>query len=601
VASRALALLLAGLAAACASPAPLPPAPEIDASLVARDATWLADDAREGRGAGSRGLAEAAEYLARGFREAGLAPGAPGGGYLQRFEMPVAIRVLRQELAAGGATLGPGDFGAFLASASAEAAGELVFAGYGITSPHDGWDDYAGLPVEGRVVLVLDDRPVGPQGPLGGAGGVAFLLRREKIANARRHGAAAVLIAPSAAEQAPVPGEQSPEAANPTVQSSGIPALWLSRPAAERIVAAAGGASLAELQAGIDAAFRPASRALGGLRAALAVEIERRRGEAANVIAVREGADPQLAREALVIGAHYDHLGRGDHGSLAADRIGEVHNGADDNASGAAGLLALARTFGAAPPTRRTLVLAAFSGEELGLFGSRAYAEDPAVPLGDTVAMLNLDMIGRLRDGELSVFGTGSAEGFPELALRAGEGLGLALRLGGDGYAPSDQTTFYARGVPVLFFFTGAHAEYHTPDDDANLLNAEGQARVLEVVYRAAQALLEDEGRPRLIAAPAPAERGDGPGYGPYLGTVPDFVPTPGPGVRIQAVRPDSPAARAGLRAGDRIVAFDGASVESLEEFAALLFASRAGARVEIEVLRDGERLLLEATLGRRR
>ncbi len=582
---------------ACATP--LPPAPPMQAERVARDVAWLADDAREGRGPGSPGVAAAAAYLEAGFRAAGLEPGGEDG-YRQAFPMPVAIRVARQALSVDGAPLQPGvDFGALVSSADGEVAGEVVFAGYGISAPHSGWDDYAGLDVEGRVVLVLDDRPGGREGPLGDRSANRFLLRSEKVANARRHGAAAVLLAPSAAD---APGEPEPAGSNPTTQPSGIVALWLGRGAAERLVAAAGGPTLAELQAAIDASG-PDSQALPGVRLEAAVAIEREQGVGVNVIGIRRGSDPALRAEAVVIGAHYDHLGRGPYGSLAPDRNGEIHNGADDNASGAAGLLELARAFATAPPTRRSLVLAAFAGEELGLTGSRAYVESPPVPLADTAAMLNLDMVGRLRDGGLNVFGTETSPEFPALVERAAQGIPVALQLGAGGYAPSDQTSFYARNVPVLLFFTGVHPEYHTPDDDADRIDAEGETRVLEVVFRTARALLDAEDRPALVASGPPprARAGASRGYGPYLGTVPDFVATPGPGVRIQAVRAGSPAEQAGQRAGDRIVDFDGASVANLEEFAALLFASRAGDAVEIVVLRDGERVATRATLGRRR
>jgi hypothetical protein len=379
--------------------------------------------------------------------------------------------------------------------------------------------------------------------------------------------------------------------------------LSLSRDAAERLVALGGGPSLAERQRAIDASLRTASEPLAGVELELAVAIERQMGEAVNVVGVLEGADPELRREAVVLGAHYDHLGRGEFGSLAPQRRGEVHNGADDNASGTAGLLALARAFARAERPRRSLVFAAFAGEEIGLFGSRAYVENPAVPLPDTVAMLNLDMVGRLRDAGLVVLGTGSSPAFPPLVRRALRGLGLEAAFREDGFAPSDQTSFYGRDVPVLMFFTGPHPQYHTPDDDAERIDAEGEARVLAAVYRTARALLDADGRPELVAAkaPAPAPGGGGYGYGPYLGTIPSFGGPEGPGVLLQGVVPGSPAEAAGIRAGDRIVAFEGTSVANLEEYAARLFAARPGQEVRIGLLRDGSRIEAVAKLGRRR
>jgi hypothetical protein len=595
------------LAAGCAAWPPwesaLPPAPPMDAGRIAADVRWLADDAREGRGPGTQGLAAAAAWLADEFRAAGLAPGGDDGGYLQRFEMPVSIRVVSERLRAGALELAPQrDFAALLSSADARAGGPLVFAGYGISAPERGYDDWAQADVRGAVALVLDDRPGGDEGPFEGVHANVYLSRAHKVASARDRGAVAVLLAPSTPDGGDAALlEAGQPSANPSQQSSGIAVLSLSRPAAERVVALAGGPSLAERQREIDAALRPATQVLSGVSVDLEVRIERRMGTAANVVGVLEGSDPELRREAVVVGAHYDHLGRGEFGSLAPARRGEVHNGADDNASGTAGVLELARALARGERPRRSVVFAVFAGEEIGLFGSRAYVERPAVPLADTVAMLNLDMVGRLREGNLVVFGTGSSPGFPALVRRALSGLPLEASFSEDGFAPSDQTSFYARDVPVLMFFTGAHPQYHTPDDDAERVDAEGEARVLAAAYRVARELLDDAERPAVVAATPPPPAGEGGGYGPYLGTVPSFGGPAGPGVLLQGVAPGSPAEAAGIREGDRIVAFDGTSVANLEEYAARLFAARPGQEVRIGLLRGGERLEVVARLGRRR
>ncbi|HTF35516.1 MAG TPA: M20/M25/M40 family metallo-hydrolase [Myxococcota bacterium] len=604
-----LALLLA--LSSCGGPArwtrPVPEAPMIDATKVAEDVGWLADDAREGRGLGTAGLDSAARYLANGFRDAGLAPGGRGGAYLSPFEMPVAIRITRADLVLGEIALVRGrDFEAYLSSADGEAQGEVVFAGYGISADGLGYDDYAGLDATGKIALVLDYRPADATGPLNGAAGAPYLSRAYKTLNARRHGAIAVLIAPSIVPT-PEVVERLPRAdsANPTLQAGETIALAVSRAAAERIVAGARGPSLALRQAGIDASGQPGSAPLAGARVRVRVQIERRMGTVSNVVGILRGSDPALGREAVVVGAHYDHLGRGEYGSLAPDRRGEVHPGADDNASGTAGLLALARAFGAATPPPRTLVLVAFTGEEAGLVGSSEYVRNPAWPLADTIAMVNLDMIGRLRDQHLTVFGADTSPAFESLVDRAAAGLELTPSFENGAFGPSDQTSFYSQGVPVLFFFTGTHPQYHTPDDQAALVNAIGEAQVLRLVYRTTAALLAAPQRPPAIAhaqpvhAAGPAQAG--PGYGPYLGTIPEFGGPPVRGVRIQGVRTGSPAEAAGLHGGDVIVEFDGAAVANLEEFSALLFTARPGQRVEIEAIRDGVRIRTAATLGQRR
>lgn len=602
-AALALALFLGGCAAAPRWTAPLPPLRAIDASAVASDVAWLADDAREGRAVGTAGLEASARWIAERFREIGLEPGAPDGSYLQRFEMPVAIHVGSAQLEVAGRALRRGeDYDALLSSASGEARGGLVFAGFGVSAPELGWDDWAGVDARGRIALVLEDRPAGDGHPLAGSKATAHLSRAAKLLAARRHGAVAVLLLPSAAEPADVlAGGAGATGGNPTLQASQSIALGLSRRAAEELVArAAGGASLAAWQREIEALGRPASRPLAGGEARVAVRIEREIATVANVVAVRRGADPELAREAVLAGAHYDHLGHGAFGSLAPDRRGEVHNGADDNASGVAGLLALARVF-AAEPGRRTLVLVAFTGEEAGLVGSAEYVRSPAWPLADTVAMLNLDMIGRLREDAVTIFGVATSPSFRSLVQQASDGSGLAPAFEDDGFGPSDQTSFYARNVPVLLFFTGVHPEYHTPDDDAPLVDAAGAARVLGLVERTARALADAPRRPSVVLAAAPPGTGAGRGYGPYLGTVPEFGGLPVRGVRLAAVRAGSPAETAGLRAGDVIVELDGVAVANLEELSAVLFAARPGQRVEVAVVRDGARLRLPATLGQRR
>jgi hypothetical protein len=601
-------LALAALLGACAAPRTPGPSAEgplqIDPARITRDVEWLADDAREGRGLGTHGIAAAAAYLSEGFRAAGMTPGGDDGSWLQRFEMPVAIRVARADLSLAGTPLERGtDFDAFLSSGDGEASGELVFAGYGISAPELGYDDYDAIDVSGRPVLLLDDRPSGPKSPLKGPQATELLRRAYKIANARARGASAVLIAPAGppTNGATLPGNAGRDWANPTQQASALPVLAVSWKAARRLVAAAGGPGLAARKAAIDSSGRPASALLRGSDVALAVAIGRRLGIEVNVVALLEGSDPVLKREAVVIGAHYDHLGRGAFGSLAPDRHGEVHNGADDNASGAAGLLELARAFAKQPRPRRTLVLVAFSGEEAGLVGSREYVADPRVPLANTLAMVNLDMIGRLRSGTLFVFGTETSPDFPKLVRRAADAAGMGVNLTQGTFSPSDQASFVARGVPVLFFFTGNHGEYHTPDDDASLFDAQGEAGVIGVVYRVVRELLDADGRPALIAVEQRSLGSGEPGYGPYLGTIPDFGGKPGTGVLIQGVRKGSPAEIAGLRAGDRLVEFDGVAIANLEEYAALLFGASAGQRVVIVAVRDGERIVVEAILGQRR
>ena len=615
--SRGAPLLASMLLAGCAPPlAPriLPPAPSMDVARISRDIAWLAADARDGRGRGTSGLAEAADYISLQLANAGLAPGGPAGSYFQPFEMPVSISVAHAELRQGDELFTRGrDFEALLVSGNDAVKAPLVFAGYGISAPKLGYDDYAQVDVEGRVVLVLEDRPPGAASGVSGPAGVGFLRRAHKIANARRRGARAILIAPSRELREPsepgsagdpgLPADAGREWANPTQPGAGIAAIAVSRGAAERLMRASGGPGLAARQRQIDATAQPGSEVLRGVDVGVVVTIARTRETVRNVVGVLPGRDPALRHEAVVVGAHYDHLGHGEFSSLAPSKRGEVHNGANDNASGTAGILELARVFGNASPGRRTLVLIAFSAEEAGLGGSSEYVRQPTGIAPDTVAMINLDMIGRLEDGELIVFGAETSPDFPRLVSSASSGIDLDATFVEGGHAPSDQTSFYAQDIPVLFFFTGSHIEYHTPDDDPDLVNAAGTVSVLQTVYRTTRALL-DAPRAPLVKAGSPLGHGGAtgaPGYGPYLGTIPDFSGGREPGVLLQGVRQRSPADIAGLRAGDRIVAFDGAEIANLEEYSVLLFEARAGDAVSIVVLRGDDRITTVAILGRRR
>ena len=594
----AISLLL--LLLACASPnawrGPLRVGPAVDGALWLSDASWLADPAREGRGLGTAGLAASARHLAARFAEVGLAPGAPDGTFFQTFRMPVAIRVAEAQLALAGRALVNGhDQAALLNSESGRFAGPLVFAGYGLRDPETGWDDWAGLDVTGRIVLVLEGRP--PLPSLADARGAALARRSVKLMAAREGGARAVLFAPGL-EGADDVALEDPMGALPTRTSSGVIALALSRDASERIAARAG-LDLRTLVAAADKRFRPS---LARAHVTGAVRIERTEGEVANVIGRLAGSDPALAGDAVVIGAHYDHLGHGEFGSMRPSARGEVHPGADDNASGAAGLVALARAFAASKRPARPLVFVAFTAEEAGLIGSARYVA--SLPPDAVSSMVNLDMIGRLGENGVTVFGAETASGFTDLVRRSAERHALPIAFEDGAHGPSDHASFQAARIPALFFTTGAHEAYHTPDDRAEALRPDGAARVLDVVSDVTLALADTEQRLAFLGAATPSHAppgGEGGGYGPYLGTIPAFGAEGVRGAKLAAVRADSPAERAGLRAGDVIVEFAGRPVANLEEFAALLFAQREGDTVQIVVQRGAERVETSAVLGRRR
>jgi hypothetical protein len=485
-------------------------------------------------------------------------------------------------------------------SESGRETADLVFAGYGITAPDLGYDDYAAIDARGKLVLVLDGEPRrdDPSSPFRRPDAYHYSERRHKIINAREHGARGVLLAahPSATR------DSLPELGGVT-QPWGVLAAAVTRPVADELLAPSG-RSLAALVSAIDRELRPGSLPVAGARLALEVSLARDRGRTANVIGVLPGTDPRLRDEAIVVGAHYDHLGHGGEGSLAPDQLGAVHPGADDNASGTAAVLGLARAFASAGGLPRTLVFVAFSGEEMGLLGSAEYVRRPAHPLERTALMVNLDMVGRLRDGKLYLSGVDSAAELRALVARAAQGLPLAPELRGDPFAPSDHTVFYAAGVPVLFFFTGAHADYHRPTDTWEKIDAGGLAAVAGLAARVIDAVAAEPARPVYVKTVAPASggsRASGGGYGPFFGVLPDFGEGPGTGVKITGVRPGSPAEKAGLQSGDVLVELGGVRLRTLQDMAFALRARRPGDQVDVRFVRDGREHVGRALLEERR
>ncbi len=571
-------LVLAVGVASFAEQAPVPRAltPPSAAELLDRVVN-LTTAEMAGRGSATPGGDRAAQRIADWFAEAGLRPGGDEPTFFQPFTIstgtrlapgnaldvfapaPVALETSRQWTPHGG-------------SAQGEVTADLVFAGYGVSAPADGYDDYAGLDAHGKIVLVLAGAPPHLA--------TAPASRLEKLIVAKAHGAAAVLLVSEAL---------------PALDATGTHVALLSgavtTAAADTLLAPAG-RTVAALRTSISATRRPLAFPTGvTARVRVALETERRR--TANVIGIVPGADPTLASEAVVIGAHYDHLGVVK---------GVTYPGADDNASGTAVVVGLARAFAWAArthPPARTLVFALFSGEELGLLGSGHYVSHPARPLARTVAMLNFDEIGRMREGRLQVGGVDSASGLGQIVAEAAANTGVDVLTRGTPYAPSDHTRFYDAGVPVLFFYTGMHDDYHAPSDTADRLNADGMALVAAIGSRVIERLANDPARPAYAKVPRqerPPARSAG--NGAFFGIATD--PHGGDGLRLVTVVAGSAAERAGMRAGDVIIRFAGASIESFAELRAALRDKHPGDTVRVVYVRNGALHDTSATLGER-
>jgi hypothetical protein len=512
---------------------------------LAEDVAALAAPDMEGRRSGTPGGDRAARRIAEWLEAVGLRPGGAHGTYFQPF---VIERAARLGTANALEILSPAprrfevgrDFAPHGGSPSGEVAGEVVFAGHGGTGTYGSRDDWAGVDVHGKIVLVLD-------GPSDGG----RVTRLEKLIAAKWRGAAALLLV----------GDTLPSL-DATAAGVGLVSATIRRETA--------------------ATFAP------GVRARLRVDLgyEERRG--VNVVGILPGTDPALAAEAVVVGAHYDHLGSED---------GVVHPGADDNASGTAVVVGLARAFASAAGAPRTLVFALFGGEELGLLGSGHYVRQPAVALAQSVAMLNFDMVGRLRDDRLIVRGADSGGGLVEVLEAAARG-GVTLDVRGSPYGPSDHTRFDEAGVPAVLFTTGGHHDYHRPTDTADRIDAPGMARVAAVALRTLERLAGGT-RPAYVRA-APARRPsapDGVAGSAFLGVVVD-PRRAGDGLTLSATLPGSAAARVGLRSGDVLLRVDGVAVESLEALRREVLTRKPGERVAILYLRDDETHEVTATLG---
>jgi aminopeptidase YwaD len=538
---------------------------------------YLSDDRLGGREVGSDGARCAADYLAARFRALGLEPAGQQGSYFQSFPIRKGAELgPTNALGIDGAPLAVGsDWAPLGFSASTDVEAELVYAGHGLSSPGDPEDRYAHLDLTGKVAVVEWGDPDDPHG-VSLRGDPHF----KATVIAGREAAGLLLLLP--------PGMGRPSLASETRTAISIGVGVLNPERAEEVRAAARRGALVRMR----------------------TDVREVRVDARNVVALLRGADPTLRSEYVIVGAHYDHLGYGGEGSLAPDAR-EVHNGADDNASGTAAVLEIARSLAEGPTPDRSVLFITFTGEEKGLWGSTHFVGDPTVDLESTVAMLNLDMVGRVVDDALTIFGFGTAEEWDEVVDQANAVLAdpLEIAKAPDGYGPSDHSAFHGAGLPVLHFFSNTHADYHRPTDDWPKINAEGLERVIELTSGVTRRLATGGATAVALtpiqmeqpSSPEPAESSSsGGGYGPYLGTIPDMTPRDF-GLRLTGVREGSPADVAGLRGGDVVVEFDGREIPDIYAYTYALRDKSPGDEVVIVVERDGERLSLTAILGERR
>ena len=639
-------LILTALAISALAQQPATPITP-SAERLREHVTYLASDKLEGRRTGSSGANLAAEYIARQFSRYGLRRSIgrdlPGMSileadsprrYMQEFPYVAGVepgKGNKLSFTAGDASVTDLPVGedwmplGFSANGRIEKAA-AVFVGFGITAAELKHDDYSGVAVSGKIAIAFVGTPDGenPHGQF-----ARYEEPRWKAIAAKNAGAKALILI---SQQEHFTDERLSQLRyDNSAGDAGLPVVIVS---SQTLLPRVAGSDLADTLAPLKKGVVPPVNVKALIT--LSTDIVRKDVSAWNVVGILDGSDPTLKNETIVIGAHYDHLGHGGAGSLAP-REGEIHHGADDNASGTAGVLELARLFtDGRPRPRRTIVFIAFSGEEEGLLGSNYYVNHPIVPLANTVAMINMDMIGRLKDKNLIVGGVGTAQewrsmvearnqlesttvtatagsgpnssprGFPMVVASNGRPIVTSdsakmftLTLNEDGFGPSDHSSFYAKQIPVLFFWTGTHADYHKPSDTADKINYAGEVGILNLVARLVHDIDTNDKRPSYTVAKTEST-GRSTGFRVYLGTIPNYADS-NDGLLLDGVRDDSPAAKAGLKAGDKVVKLAGRDLRNVYDYTYALGEMKAGQEYEIEVVRGGERLKFKITPAARK
>src|SRR3954463_5966250 len=575
------------------------------AQRLESDVRILAAPDMEGRGLGTQGIDKAAYFIEGRLREIGLEPGF-GASYRQGFGVKTGVTLSDGNTMSATnlvdihttEPVSQGDWSPLGFSSSGIFAGQVVFVGYGIEAPPIGYRELEGVDLKGKVALMLRYEPQEKDdaSPFDGRRPSRWSALRYKVLQARERGAVAVIFTTGPLQDEGK--DKLPALVNDGPESpAGIPVLQVKTSVAEKWVG-----DLTAWQKSVDADLKPRSRVLD-TRISGVTDVKPQFVNAENIAGILPGRGA-LASQIVVLGAHYDHLGYGGQGSMKPNEHA-IHPGADDNASGDAAVMAIAERLKnqlADVTNRRTIVVALFSGEEVGLAGSSWFVgHSPLMPR--VIAMINLDMVGMMRDNRLIVFGSDSAPQWKEVVDNATALAKINVTSSGDGYGPSDQTSFYAKQIPVLHFFTGAHDRYHTPEDVAESLNYAGMEHVVDFATSVMMHLAAGRVTPQYArAASAPAMEGDSRGYGAYLGSVPDYSAmgeTTG-GVLLADVRPGSPADKAGIRGKDRIVSIGGTRIENLYDMSYALQDHKPGDTVDIIVVRGGEQKTLRTTLTTR-
>ena len=568
--------------------------PEITSKEIYEHIKFLASDELEGRMTGSEQIRKAADYIKKEFEKAGLQP-VFNGSYFQEFPFISKLELGDNQLSFSGRQINSvvvqEDFIPISFTDNVSVEGDLVFAGFGISSSELNYDDYSNIDVKDKIVIVFRNNPE-MNDPNSKFNRLASF--RIKTTVARDKGAKGIIFVNTSDKK------DDDNLVNLRYDGAGkvkdIAAVQVKRSVIENLLSAHG-KSLDELEKQITETKQPASFLIDGMKVKIQSSVNEIESKCINVGGILKGNDPKLSNEYFVFGAHFDHLGWGNSNSLYQGEP-QIHNGADDNASGTTGLLELSEKFASIKDNlKRSIIFFAFSGEEMGLLGSNYLVNNFPVPIENVVSMFNMDMIGRLKENSLMVYGTGTSSHWKDI-LNEKNKYDFKLTFNDEGFGPSDHSSFYGKKIPVLFFFTGTHSDYHRPSDDFDKINSEGQEKVLKYIFDVSEQVINKEEKPDYIAV----ERKDtGRMNAPrvWIGTIPDFAGEVA-GYKLSGVSEGSPAALAGLKGGDVIIKFGENKISNLYDFTYAIGNYKPGDKVKVIVKRGEEEKEFELELKAR-
>lgn len=569
--------------------------PEITTDELKAHINFLASDALEGRKPGTGGIEKAAAYLKSEVVKLGVKP--LGKDFYQTFDIVIDIKASdKNKFSFDGVNAKLNDdFIPLAISESKSLTASAVFVGYGFDINEDNlkWNDYAEVDVKDKWVIILRDAPSGNNNE----SLEKYKSIRKKVLTARDKGAAGIILV-NGRDFDSEDNLMSLSFAN-REGSVGLPVINVKRGMINKLLEKYE-FTIEDLETAIKESKSPRSFEIESSVSAV-VDLERINASTKNIVAVLEGTDPILKNEYIILGAHYDHLGWGgkNSGSRMPDTIA-IHNGADDNASGSAAILEIFEKLSAnRDKIKRSIIYLAFTAEEMGLIGSKYFTNNPLVDLKNVKFMFNLDMVGRLNPEtkNLTIGGTGTAEGLEDFIKSYAEKSGLNVKFDPQGYGPSDHASFYAKDIPVMFLFSGIHEDYHTPKDDAHLINYDGEKLIADMTYdmilgiaNREQALIFKEAGPKEQKSTSRSMKVS-------LGIMPDVASSDVKGVRADAVIDGKPAAKAGMKKGDVIISIDGKSVNDIYDYMNRLSSFKHGDKIQVEVLRGDEKVSLSVEL----